>query len=50
VDMFRTACGGADVGSHLGARGGLDARLGASLAPGEDWSAGSQLQEPQERA
>jgi len=29
--MFRTACGGADVLSHPVARGGLDARLGASL-------------------
>jgi hypothetical protein len=33
VDMIRTACGGADVLSHPGARGGLDARLGASLDP-----------------
>ena len=31
--MIRAACGGADVPSHPGARGGLDARLGASLDP-----------------
>jgi hypothetical protein len=34
--MFRTDCGGADVLSHLGARSGLDARLGASPDLGND--------------
>ena len=38
VDMIRTACGGADSLSHPGARGGLDARLGASLDPRNDVS------------
>jgi hypothetical protein len=47
--MIRTACGGADLLSHPGARGGLDARLGASLAPREDVSPGSHREEPQER-
>jgi len=47
--MIRTACGGADVLSHQGARGGFDARLGASLAPRQDVSSRSQREEPQER-
>ena len=49
VDMIRTACGGADSLSHPGVRGGLDARLGASLDPREDVSPGSEREEPQER-
>ena len=49
VDMRCTACGGADSLSHPGARGGLDARLGASLDPREDVSPGSHREEPQER-
>ena len=42
VDMIRTACGGADLLSHPGARGGLDARLGASLDPRD----GCELPDP----
>jgi hypothetical protein len=49
VDMIRTACGGADSLSDPGARGGLDARLGASVDPREDVSSGSQREGPQER-
>jgi hypothetical protein len=49
VDMIRTACGGADSLSHPGARGGLDARLGASLDPRENVSPGSHREGPQER-
>jgi hypothetical protein len=49
VDMIRTAGGGADLLSHPGARGGLNARLGASLDSREDVSPGSHREEPQER-
>jgi hypothetical protein len=49
VDMTRTACGEADSLSHPGVRGGLDARLGASLDPRDDVSPGSHCEGPQER-
>jgi hypothetical protein len=49
VDMSRTACGGADVLSHPGARGGLDARLGASLDPRTGLSSRIHRDQPQGR-
>jgi hypothetical protein len=49
VDMRCTACGGADSLNQPGVRGGLDARMGASLAPREDVSPGSHREGPQER-
>ena len=47
--MIRTACGGADLLSHPGARGGLDARLGASLDLRTGVNSRNHCEQPQER-